>query len=76
MMWSLLIVGAMITICFMFFFGLENLRMQMFMTALLAGYISFILYLIFSFDHVFIGPEAIKPHAIEQIAKFFDQWDS
>jgi hypothetical protein len=76
MMWSLLVIGAAITICFMFFFGLENLRMQMFMTILLSGYISFILYLIFSLDHIFQGPEAIKPIAIEQVSKFFDQWDS
>ncbi len=76
MMWSLLIVGAAITICFMFFFGLERLNAQMFMTSLLTGYISFILYLIFSLDHIFQGPEAIKPFAIEGVAKFFDQWNS
>lgn len=75
MMWTLLIVGALITISFMFFFGLENMRMQMLMTSLLAGYISFILYLIFSLDHIFNGPEAIKPIAIEQIFLRFDQWD-
>lgn len=75
MMWTLLIVGALITIGFMFFFGLENMRMQMLMTSLLAGYVSFILYLIFSLDHIFNGPEAIKPIAIEQIFLRFDQWD-
>ena len=76
MMWSLLILGALITTCFMFFFGLENHRMQMLMTSLLAGYLSFMLYLVFSLDHVFQGPERIKPVALEQVLLLFKQWDA
>jgi len=76
MMWSLLIIGALITIGFMFFFGLENLRSQMLMTALLAGYISFMLYLVYSLDNVYTGPEAIQPTALEQVYTLFDRWDS
>jgi len=75
MMWSLLIIGALITIGFMFFFGLESLRSQMLMTALLTGYLSFILYLVFSLDHIFRGPEGIKPTAFEQVLTVFDLWD-
>jgi hypothetical protein len=75
MMWSLLIVGAIMTTCFMFFFGLENLRMHMLMTALLAGYLSFMLFLVYSLDHVFKGPAAIKPVALEEVYSLFDQWD-
>lgn len=75
MMWTLLLVGAAITICFMFFFGLENIRSQMLMTALLAGYLSFMLYLVFSLDHVFKGPEAIKPSALQEVTTLFDSWD-
>jgi hypothetical protein len=67
MMWSLLIIGALITISFMFFFGLESLRSQMIMTALLA---------VFSLDHVFRGPEGIKPTVFEQVLPLFDEWDS
>ena len=75
MMWSLLIIGALITICFMFFFGLESIRSQMLMTSLLAGYLSFMLYLVFSLDHIFKGPEGIKPTAFEQVLTIFDRWD-
>ncbi len=75
MMWSLLILGAIITIGFMFFFGLENPRSHMLMTALLAGYISFMLYLVYSLDNVFKGPQRIKPTALEQVYVLFDQWD-
>ncbi len=75
MMWSLLIAGALITTCFMFFFGLENWRSHMLMTALLAGYLSFILFLVYSLDHIFTGPQAIKPTALEQVQTVFDLWD-
>lgn len=75
MMWSLLIVGALITVGVMFFFGLENLRSQMIMTALVVGYISFMLYLVYSLDHVFTGPGGIKPVALEEVAGLFDGWD-
>jgi hypothetical protein len=75
MMWSLLLSGAVITIVFMFFFGLDNLRSQMLMTALLAGYLAFILFLIFSLDHTFKGPDSSKPIALEQLSSLFDNWD-
>ena len=75
MMWTLLIVGGIITVCFMFFFGLENLQSQMIMTALLAGYLSFMLFLVHTLDRVFEDPAGIKPTAFEQIQTLFDRWD-
>ncbi|MES2273970.1 MAG: DUF4239 domain-containing protein [Chlamydiota bacterium] len=75
MMWTLLIVGAVVTISFMYFFGLESLHVQMMMTALIAGYLSFMLYLVFSLDNVLKGPEGIKPDSLEQIYALFDRWD-
>jgi hypothetical protein len=75
MMWTLLLVGGVITVAFMFFFGLA-LRPHMIMTALLAGYISFMLYLVYSLDNVFKGPEGIKPIALEQVISLFDRWDT
>ncbi len=71
MMWSLLIIGALITVGFMFFFGLDDMRMQMLMTALLSGYLSFMLFLVFTLDHVFLEPEGVKPIAFEKILPLF-----
>jgi amino acid transporter len=76
MMWTILIVGGIITVGFMYFFGLENLRSQMVMTALLAGYISFMLFLVYSLDHAFMGSEGIKPIALEKVQNLFDHWDN
>jgi len=75
MMWSLLISGAVITILFMFFFGLDNLRSQLLMTALLSGYLAFILFLVFSLDHTFKGSENMSPVVMEQLSDLFDRWD-
>ena len=75
MMWTLLISGAIIVICFMFFFGLENMRSHMLLTALLAGYLSFMLYLVYTLDNAFQGPLGLKPTALEQVSNLFNEWD-
>jgi hypothetical protein len=75
MMWSLLIIGAVITISFMFFFGLESFRSQVLMTGLLVGYLSFMLYLVYCLDHPFEGSQGIKPTALEQTFSVFDGLD-
>ena len=75
MMWSILLSGAFLTVCFMFFFSLENFRLQMLMTSLLAGYLSFMLFLVYTLDHVYEGPEGIQPVALQEIVTLFDKWD-
>ena len=75
MMWTLLIIGAIVVIAFMFFFGLENVRSHMVLTALLTGYLSFMLYLVYTLDNAFTGPLGIKPTALEQVYTLFDEWD-
>ncbi len=75
MMWAVLLSGAIITVCFMFIFGLESLFMQMLMTGLLVGYLSFMLYLVYSLDHVFKGAYHITPQALEETAIIFDRLD-
>lgn len=75
MMWTILILGAIITICFMFFFSLENLRLQMLMTSLLTIYLTFMLYLVFSLDHVFEGTARVTPRAFHESLTIFDHLD-
>ena len=75
MMWTILVLGAALTIGFTFFFGLENLKMQMFMTSLLTIYLSFMLYLVFSLDHVFEGAIHVTPKAFEETLAIFDRLD-
>ena len=74
-MWAVLLCGGAITVCFMFFFGLENFYMQMLMTSLLAGYLSFMLFLVFSLDHVFQGSPHIEPKAFQDALVLFGRLD-
>ena len=67
MMKSVLIGGAIITASFVFFFGLERMRTQMLMMALLVGYLSFMLFLVFTLDDVFKDPEGVKPIAFQKV---------
>ncbi len=75
MMWAVLLSGAVVTVCFMFFFGLESLFMQMLMTGILVAYLSFMLFLVYSLDHVFKGANHITPKAFEETAIIFNRLD-
>ncbi len=76
MMWSLLILGGLITVSFMCFFGLENLRSQMLMTALLVSYLSFMLFLVYSLDHAFRREHGAPPADLQEVRVLMDQWDA
>ncbi len=75
MMWTILLTGGIITIGFMYFFGLENFRSHMIMTSLLTGYISFMLFLVYSLDHAYSGAQNTQPEALEQVTRLFEHWD-
>jgi hypothetical protein len=69
--WLVLFAGAAVTIGFTFFFGLDNLSVQMLMTGLLALLISLSLFVAVSIDHPFAGPSEIQPAAMERILHDF-----
>jgi hypothetical protein len=62
-----LIVGGMITISFMYFFGSANLKAQILMIAALTALISFLLFLIFAIENPFRGDISIRPEAMKQV---------
>jgi hypothetical protein len=61
--WITLIVGGIITVFFTFFFGLENLRLQIAMTAMVAMLISLNMYLVILFGYPFSGDLKISTEA-------------
>jgi len=72
-MWSVMIVGAIITIGFSFLFGMENLWAQSFMVASLAGIITLVLLLIVALDHPYAGIITVTPEAfVDQLARIKD----
>ncbi len=72
-MWSVMIIGAVITIGFSFLFGVENVWAQSFMVASLAGVITLVLLLIVALDHPYSGIIIVTPEAfVDQLARIKD----
>jgi hypothetical protein len=63
-LWLVLFGGAVVTVCFTFFFGTQNLRAQTLMTALLALLVFGGLEVIVSIDHPFAGAVRVTPEAL------------
>ncbi len=61
--WITLIAGGIITVFFTFFFGLENLRLQIAMTAMVAMLISLNMYLVILFGYPFSGDLKVSTEA-------------
>jgi hypothetical protein len=60
-LWFVLILAAIITICFSFLFFMENIWVQGFITISLTGVIAAVLFLLVVLDHPFAGAERISP---------------
>lgn len=67
LLWFVLLAGGLATIIFTFFFGAENTKVQIIMTALLSTLISLILFTIILLDFPFTGDIAITPDAFSEI---------
>jgi len=67
LMWGLLWAGGIITVLFTYFFGVQNLRSQVLMTAALTTLIAFVLFLIAAIDHPFAGEIRVTPEPFMQI---------
>jgi hypothetical protein len=70
-----LLIGAFVTVSFMLFFNLENFQLQMLMTGILTGFLTFMLFLIYTLDHVYEGSEAIQPAAFQEVEASFEKWE-
>ncbi len=65
LIWSVLIVGGLLTIVFTYFFGVSNIRPQALMTAGLTTMIALTLFLIWNLNHPFRGDFHVDPTAFE-----------
>ncbi|HEY9773854.1 MAG TPA: hypothetical protein V6C81_08590 [Planktothrix sp.] len=63
--WLTLIIGAVITVFFTYFFGLDNVKLQLTMTCMVAVLIALNLVLVLLFGYPFAGDLAIRPTAFE-----------
>lgn len=70
-LWLMLVFGALLTIGFTFFFGLENLKSQVTMIGGLASIVFLGLFVIISYDHPFTGEVFVEPHPIKAVLDDF-----
>jgi hypothetical protein len=71
-LWVVLIVGGVVTVCFTYLFGLENTRAHRLMVAALAGVIALVLFTIGSLEYPFSGGARVGPGAFELILERFE----
>jgi len=72
--WLVLLGGAVVTIAFTFFFGMESLQAQTVMTALLALLIFAELLVVVAIDRPFAGAIRVQPKALEEVLADFPTW--
>ena len=65
--WLVLLVGALFTVCFNYLFGMKNIRAQYLITATLTVTMSQILFLIYVLDHPFTGASRISTEPLKQV---------
>ena len=74
--WLVLFVGAFVTIGFTFFFGAENLRAQVLMTAALSILIFSGLLVVIAIDHPFAGGARVEPEPLVLVLQDFGDGDA
>ena len=71
--WLVLLVGAVFTVCFNYLFGMKNIRAQYLITATLTITMSQILFLIYVLDHPFTGASRISTDPLRQVMEVMQQ---
>ena len=73
--WIVVFSAAILTVAFAFFFGTENRRAQILMTAFLALLTFTSVYAIVEINYPFTGPSYVKSHALSEVLEDFTHKD-
>jgi hypothetical protein len=65
--WLVLLVGAVFTVLYTFFFGMKNIRAQYIITTTLTVTITLILFLIYVLDHPFTGSSKVSAEPLREV---------
>lgn len=76
LMWSVLIIGAVFTVMFTYFFGVEHLRAQILMTVLVSLTLSLNIFLVYVFGNAFSGEFAVQPDSFKLDQLIFKNFES
>jgi len=72
-MWILLVVGAVVTIAYLYLFAIPAPLLQHVMIGSVAGLLGFILFMILALDHPFSGDVKVKASAYQSVVTSFDE---
>lgn len=75
LMWGFLNAGAVLTIMFTYFFGVENVKAQALMTLLVSLTISLNVFLAFVFSHPFVGDFAVQADSFKLDQMIFQNYE-
>jgi hypothetical protein len=70
-LWLPLLIGGLITLIFITMLDIENVKLHIFLSALLGAFIGLVMYLIVILDYPFSGYMSIQPTGYEEILR----WD-
>jgi hypothetical protein len=65
--WSIIVLGSLITIGYTYLFGVQNTRMHLAMTGLVAASLSLVIVLVISLDRPFRGDLCVSTEAYENV---------
>lgn len=75
-LWGVLYAGAVLTIIPTFFLSLRSLALHLILTAILAGLIGMLVFLILSMDEPFRGDAGIGPDGFEQLRAIITRFEA
>jgi hypothetical protein len=73
--WFVLLVGAIFTVSFTFFFGMKNVKTQYMLAATLTMTIALILFLIYVLDHPFTGTSKVSAQPLTDVIEIMQSGD-
>jgi hypothetical protein len=59
-MWIVILLGAIISLCASFFFSVEDVRLHVILVTLLAIFIGAVIFMTFALDRPFVGDLAVS----------------
>jgi len=71
--WLVLLVGAVITVAYTYFFGMKNLKAQYMITIALTVTITLILFLIYILDHPFTGTSRVSADPLREVIEIMQK---
>ncbi len=71
--WIALILGGVVLLSLLFFFGTENFWAQLSINTLFVGYFAFMIYVVYALDNPFREPQIIQPKAYQIIYNYYSE---